>query len=454
MKYYPKSVTKQCHQKILEQMNEMNNSIFRIKNKNGIGLFSFIKHNHNTIHVAIINNYINNDEYLNRINVLLNNKEIIIEIDDIIYKDKINDISIIKIKNNNNIIKYLEIDDKLFEKESEIYYKNESIYILQNIKNNALVSYGIIKEINKNEIIYTGNINSNYSLIFNLNNNKLIGIHKKKNKYYNKGIIFKSIIKEIKIYLSNINEIDISIDIKKEELNKEIYFINDKDNDIKELNEFNTELYINDKKEKYKRYIKSKKIGINKVVLKFNYNLTNVKNMFKKCQNLIDINFINFISSNLKNMKYMFNDCKNLKNINFISIDTKNVEDMSGMFSGCSSLNDLPDISLWDTQSVKNMSGIFSNCSSLNNLPDISLWDTQSVKNMSGMFSGCSSLNFLPDISIWNTKNVLDISYLFYGCNLLNNLPDISMWDTTNIKNKAKMFYGCNSLKNIPKKFI
>ena len=34
MKYYPKSVTKQCHQKILEQMNEMNNSIFRIKNKN------------------------------------------------------------------------------------------------------------------------------------------------------------------------------------------------------------------------------------------------------------------------------------------------------------------------------------------------------------------------------------------------------------------------------------
>ena len=33
MELYPKSVTKQCHQKILEQMNEMNNSICKIKNK-------------------------------------------------------------------------------------------------------------------------------------------------------------------------------------------------------------------------------------------------------------------------------------------------------------------------------------------------------------------------------------------------------------------------------------
>ena len=95
-------------------------------------------------------------------------------------------------------IKYLEIDDKLCEKESEIHYKNESIYIIQNINNDTSVSYGIIKEIHKNEIIYTGNINSNFSLIFNLSNNKLIGIHKNNTIYYNRGIIFKNIIKRIK----------------------------------------------------------------------------------------------------------------------------------------------------------------------------------------------------------------------------------------------------------------
>ena len=176
MELYPKSVTKQCHQKILEQMN---NSICKIKNKKEIGLFCHIKYNYNKIPVIIINNYINNNEYLGQINIILNNKEIIIDIDEIIYKDKINNISIIKIKKSNNI-KYIEIDDEVNRKESEIYYKNESIYIIQNINNDISISYGIIKEINKNEIIYTGNINSNFSLIFNLNNNKLIGIHKKK----------------------------------------------------------------------------------------------------------------------------------------------------------------------------------------------------------------------------------------------------------------------------------
>ena len=112
MELYPKSVTKQCHQKILEQMNELNNSICKIKNKNEIGLFCYIKYKNNKIPAIIINNYINNNEYLNQINIFMNNKEIIIDIDEIIYKNKTDNISIIKIKNNKNI-KYLEIDDIL-----------------------------------------------------------------------------------------------------------------------------------------------------------------------------------------------------------------------------------------------------------------------------------------------------------------------------------------------------
>ena len=117
MQLYPKSVTKQCHQKILEQMN---NSICKIKNYNEIGLFCYIKYNHNKIPVMIINNYINNEDYLNQLNIILNNKEKILEIEEIIYKDIINNISIIKIKNNNNNnnnIIYIEIDDKLYKKE-------------------------------------------------------------------------------------------------------------------------------------------------------------------------------------------------------------------------------------------------------------------------------------------------------------------------------------------------
>ena len=85
MELYPKSVTKQCHQKILEQMNDLNNSICKIKNYNEIGLFCYIKYNHNKIPVMIINNYINKNEYVDQINIILNNKEIIIDIDEIIY---------------------------------------------------------------------------------------------------------------------------------------------------------------------------------------------------------------------------------------------------------------------------------------------------------------------------------------------------------------------------------
>ena len=93
----------------------------------------------------------------------------------VIYKDKKLCLSIIKIKKcNNKNIKFFEIDDEFFGKDPEIYYRNESIYCIQYTKENTFVSYGIIKEINNNEIIYTGKINSNFSLIFNLKRKKII----------------------------------------------------------------------------------------------------------------------------------------------------------------------------------------------------------------------------------------------------------------------------------------
>ncbi len=73
--------------------------------------------------------------------------------------------------------------------------------------------------------------------------------------------MIKSIIKGIKNDLININKINILINIENEHINKEIYCLNDNNNDLKELNLYNTELYINIKKEVYKKYIKSKQIG-------------------------------------------------------------------------------------------------------------------------------------------------------------------------------------------------
>ena len=159
MEEYPESVTKKCHEKILDQIN---NSI-GIINENEVGLFGKLKYQNKDIYVLIINNYIKDEDYKGKINIEINKYTKFIELDNIIYKNIDDKISIIKLKEKDNNIKYIEIDNKLIENEYEINYDNESIYIIQyNNIDNILMSYGVIKEINNNEIIYTGNIKSNY----------------------------------------------------------------------------------------------------------------------------------------------------------------------------------------------------------------------------------------------------------------------------------------------------
>ena len=110
------------------------------------------------------------------------------------------------------------------------------------------------------------------SPILNLSNNKIIGIHYNNSTYYNKGIFLKKIIKDFINYykiknkinerflnpkINNIIKIKIdAVDFKEKE---KIYFLDNykfQDNEgkyhfqdnSKELNTNNTELYINGKK--------------------------------------------------------------------------------------------------------------------------------------------------------------------------------------------------------------
>ena len=157
MEDYPSSVTKKCHEIILKQMNKS----FGIINEKEIGLFIHINYENKDIYAILINNYINNQEYKDTKDIEINNKIEKIELEDIIYKNKEDNISIIKLKQKNKKMNYIEIEDKL----DEVNYKKESIYIIQyNNINNILISYGLIKEIDNNKLIYTGNINSKFKL--------------------------------------------------------------------------------------------------------------------------------------------------------------------------------------------------------------------------------------------------------------------------------------------------
>ena len=90
------------------------------------------------------------------------------------------------------------------------------------------------------------------------------------------------------------NEIKMKIKINKEDINKEIYLIYNKEKENSQphnitlmyyLDESNTELYINDKKEKYKKYFIPEKEGIYLIKLKFNICIKDCSYFFYGCKN-------------------------------------------------------------------------------------------------------------------------------------------------------------------------
>ena len=265
---YPKSVTKK---RTLIIFNQMNNSLYKIQgkdNKLGVGIFCKIKIKNKIILVLMTNYDLIDEQYIEKnigFKILINNEMNFIKFGDkrLNYINNKNNLSVIEIKDNKKFkINFLEIDESLYEEKSQIINNKETIYsIYYNKKEKEiLVSYGIIKYINKFKFSFFCNINSNETLapIFNLNNNKLIGIYNNNtSKYFIKGLFLKIIINKftdiIRIHkdiLEVKNEIDILIKIYKEDINKEIYFLNNnfKDNNNHDnLNELNTELYINEK---------------------------------------------------------------------------------------------------------------------------------------------------------------------------------------------------------------
>ena len=69
---------------------------------------------------------------------------------------------------------------------------------------------------------------------------------------------------------------------------KGFYFLdNSKNHDnLKELNELNTEIFINNKKYKYTKSFKSEKEGLYEIKIKFKIKLKDCSYMFHRCYNL------------------------------------------------------------------------------------------------------------------------------------------------------------------------
>ena len=155
MKAYSKPISPACLGVILAQTK---NSIYQIyrndaKTKLGIGFFCYILLKGQKIPVVIIGDCKFDKEEIESIMIFkkndMRNCMIEIKLGNIRIKNTQLNLTVIEIEDNKRIgIHFLELDDRLYKKEHECYFKNDSLYIIQyfDIKN-ILVSNGRINDI-------------------------------------------------------------------------------------------------------------------------------------------------------------------------------------------------------------------------------------------------------------------------------------------------------------------
>ena len=187
IKNCPETVSLESTEIIINQMKKNIFKIYSNDGNKGSGFFCKIPFiNNNELKVLITNNQVINLE-TEKITISMNNDKEIrkLELNNRIkYTNKEFDITIIEIKEKDNINNYLELDENIMKKDSNALYLNNSIYILHYPLGNKLgVSYGILQRIYEDKKYNFGHLcstrkGSSGSPILNLTNNKVIGIHK------------------------------------------------------------------------------------------------------------------------------------------------------------------------------------------------------------------------------------------------------------------------------------
>ena len=476
---------------------QMKTCICKVFGENiGTGFFCKIIYKNERISVLITNYHIISDKFLENVKAIkisLKDEKIV----DIINVNKYNkiysspnnkyDIMIIKIIKENGAYNYLELDEKLFNKNSEQLYEDKSIYVLHYPNNDiSSVSFGYgLKQLDKYYIKHFCNTESCSSggPILNLSTNKVIGIHRgcmkiQNEAKFNIGTLLKNPLDDIK---EIINEIKIEVKIEDSwKLNEEIYFFgigeleyiefgSDEviESVVKELNVSNTELFINNMKYPFRKHFRPIKKGIYSIKLKINISIKDCSHMFAGCTDIINLDLSSFDTKNVIDMSHMFDGCYNLNNLNISSFDTRNVTNMVSMFAECRNLKNI-DLSLLNfesvneisnfiggmefsnfdfpnlkTKNITDMSGMFSGCN-LNNI-NFSTLNTQNATNMKNMFSSCKFKNI--NFSNFNTKNVTNMQSMFQNSDIVN--LDLPFFDTENVTDMSFMFSYCYNLETI-----
>ena len=443
---------------ILNQMKCAICKIYKGDGKYGSGFFCQIFPKTNNYKTFLItSNYVINENSINKdkkIQLTLKDGQTNIElnIDESrkTYFSKSSGVTIIEIKNTDNINYFLELDNSIFNS-AALGFKSNSIYNISYQNNQKVsVSYGNLKGFKGITIYHNCSTDSVSpgSPLLNLHNNKVIGLHLGTNKNnINIGILINDYIKKYLSFFNDFNSnppfkrtqtkeipesqisnknppfmrsishpigqsnyslipsssvnnssklaktniIEIKLYASKDDIKNKIYFLNKS----KKFNEDNIEIYYNNEKtKKFKSYIRPEQEGLHSIKLLFKENITDCMEMFQDCKNITSIDLSNLKTENVKDMSYMFNNCSNLTTINLSSFETLNVNRMKNMFCFCTKLTQIIGLSSFNTSNVVDMHEMFFGCESLASL-NLSSFDFTNVKDKRFMLFKCKSLKRL-----------------------------------------------------------
>ena len=234
------------------------------------------------------------------------------------------------------------------------------------------------------------------------------------------------------------------------ELYKMIYNIQSNTNKVRILgedflknNRNKGTLIINHKKFSLKDILSTSDIKNNKVRMLLNKSVTNRNYMFKNCQTLSSLSYLE-IESYMENYENEYDIIETEKN----KIDKQ--ENGSLENQSFSSRNNDSDESSNFSYTKNNSSEISKNNEeNKDNTTILNLNNNNSIICLNGLFYNCESLLYLPKLSNWNISNAIDMSHIFYNCKSLKFIGDISEWNTKNVQYMNKIFYNCESLKNL-----
>ena len=347
-----------------------------------------------------------------------------------VYLNKNKNLLIVEINNNLDVDFFYEYDLDNFNNDSDLNNVSEKgnlLYLLSsktknypNFGENPMekmeFSFGILNELTENEI----NISFNYSQDFlgspivNMNNNKLIGIlsssnrgitikyilseyfmNKNNNYFLNNSMLFSQMnnmmnLQQMMLFqqqqtliniLNNKNMIKIKVEVDKNEIKREIRFINK----LEDIDKNDIDIFINGIKADYQNHLETNKEGIYCIKLIFKKNIKNCSRMFEDCENIIEIDLSCFDTRNVTDMKMMFSRCIHLKEIDLTNFNTENVISMESMFNECYKLKHL-NISSFNTKKVENMYSMFA-YTGLNYL-DISSFDFDNNCDITNIIGG------------------------------------------------------------------